>query len=291
MSTIKDRLKQFISYNNMSGRAFEKTVGMSNGYIRSVTDDIKHIYVVNIMEKFPTLNTDWLLTGKGSMLIDKNTVNVENVNNIIDNTEDCYCDVEELNEEACRFALPFVSTEIAQNRSVDVKGLVLSGADKLERRSVRSFLGRDVNYMQKVITNAMAPIFLPGDVLFLRFLSNVDEMLDGAIHLIDTRIYGTMVRQVSREGGVYILRSANPDFKAVRLDEDMIYSASLIVGSLRTSFNMPANSINNSEVINKQTDQISKLIDEVILQNKRMHDKEDKTQSLVDRVISRLDKI
>lgn len=202
-----------------------------------------------------------------------------------------YCDVEELNEEACRFALPFVSTEIAQNRSVDVKGLVLSGADKLERRSVRSFLGRDVNYMQKVITNAMAPIFLPGDVLFLRFLSNVDEMLDGAIHLIDTRIYGTMVRQVSREGGVYILRSANPDFKAVRLDEDMIYSASLIVGSLRTSFNMPANSINNTEVINKQTDQIGKLIDEVILQNKRMHDKEDKTQSMIDKFMNRLDKI
>lgn len=239
-----------------------------------------------LINKFTDVNPQWLLTGEGEMLLDVSASKNLNYESACE-----YCDVEELNEEACRFALPFVSTEIAQNRSVDVKGLVLSGADKLERRSVRSFLGRDVNYMQKVITNAMAPIFLPGDVLFLRFLSNVDEMLDGAIHLIDTRIYGTMVRQVSREGGVYILRSANPDFKAVRLDEDMIYSASLIVGSLRTSFNMPANSINNSEVINKQTDQISKLIDEVILQNKRMHDKEDKTQSMIDKFMSRLDKI
>lgn len=240
-----------------------------------------------ILIKYTEINPQWLLTGEGEMLLD---VSASSKNLNYESTCE-YCDVEELNEEACRFALPFVSTEIAQNRSVDVKGLVLSGADKLERRSVRSFLGRDVNYMQKVITNAMAPIFLPGDVLFLRFLSNVDEMLDGAIHLIDTRMYGTMVRQVSREGTVFVLRSANPDFKAVRLEEDMIYSASLIVGSLRTSFNMPTNSINNTEVINKQTDQISKLIDEVILQNKRMHDKEDKTQSMIDKFLSRLDKI
>jgi hypothetical protein len=284
-----DRFDKYMIIKKITDAQVERDLNLTNGTInksRKPNRDLSKKVTGKILDYYSDLNKIWFLTGEGNAIIE------ETSNNKQDSSIECeYCDVEELNEEACRFALPFVSTEIAQNRSVDVKGLVLSGADKLERRSVRSFLGRDVNYMQKVITNAMAPIFLPGDVLFLRFLSNVDEMLDGAIHLIDTRIYGTMVRQVSREGGVYILRSANPDFKAVRLDEDMIYSASLIVGSLRTSFNMPANSINNTEVINKQTDQIGKLIDEVILQNKRMHDKEDKTQSMIDKFMNRLDKI
>lgn len=284
-----DRFDKYMIIKKITDAQVERDLNLTNGTInksRKPNRDLSKKVTDKILDYYSDLNKIWFLTGEGNAIIE------ETSNNEQDSSIECeYSDVEELAESACLFALPFVSTEIAQNRSVNTKELVLSGADKLERRSVRSFLGRDVNYMQKVITNAMAPIFLPGDVLFLRFLSNVDEMLDGAIHLIDTRMYGTMVRQVSREGGVYILRSANPDFKAVRLEEDMIYSASLIVGSLRTSFNMPTNSINNTEVINKQTDQIGKLIDEVILQNKRMHDKEDKTQSMIDKFMSRLDKI
>jgi hypothetical protein len=242
-------------------------------------DNIGTKKLESILTIYPNLNKVWLLSGAGDMLLDNSkSYTAQSSSSVYAEEDACaYCDVEDMD------ALPFITTEIAQTREINIKKLIKGGnVNTLERRSVRDLLGKEVDFMQRIITNAMSPIFQPGDTLFLRFLDNTHEVLNGAIHLIDTCVYGTMVRQVSIEDGVFILRSANPDFKTVRLDEDMIFSVSLIVGSLRTSFNMPVNSINNAEVVASLTHQHDKLIDEVIAQNKRI-------DSLVNKVIEYAD--
>ena len=66
---IKDRLKLFLSEKNISEGKFEKLVGVSNGFVTKVGDSIRTVNLSKIKEKYPELNTTWLLTGEGDMLV------------------------------------------------------------------------------------------------------------------------------------------------------------------------------------------------------------------------------
>ncbi len=65
---LKDRLVEFIRYNNMSIREFERHCGFSNGVVGALKDSLTEGRRKAIVEKFPTLNLYWLLTGEGEML-------------------------------------------------------------------------------------------------------------------------------------------------------------------------------------------------------------------------------
>ena len=65
---LKDRLVEFIRHNNMSIREFERHCGFSNGVVGALKDNLTEDRRKVIVEKFPTLNLYWLLTGGGSML-------------------------------------------------------------------------------------------------------------------------------------------------------------------------------------------------------------------------------
>jgi len=49
-------------------KAFEKSINASNGYINNITRSIGLEKIDLIVEKYPILNIEWLLTGKGDML-------------------------------------------------------------------------------------------------------------------------------------------------------------------------------------------------------------------------------
>lgn len=69
------RLAQFIDFQNISVRAFEKKISASDGMIRraiSNNTDIQSKWISNIADNYPDLNIDWLITGKGTMLIQDN---------------------------------------------------------------------------------------------------------------------------------------------------------------------------------------------------------------------------
>ncbi|MDU1890088.1 MAG: hypothetical protein E6767_05300, partial [Dysgonomonas sp.] len=62
------------NYLDISVRSFEQMIGASNGLIRkaiSTKSDIQSKWIINIVDNFPQLNSDWLLTGKGEMINDK----------------------------------------------------------------------------------------------------------------------------------------------------------------------------------------------------------------------------
>lgn len=66
-----ERIAQFIDKLSISVSVFEKNIGASEGVIRRAiknNSDIQSKWIVNISDKYPNLNPDWLLTGKGEML-------------------------------------------------------------------------------------------------------------------------------------------------------------------------------------------------------------------------------
>ncbi len=116
------------------------------------------------------------------------------------------------------------------------------------------------DYVQKVITEAMVPTFQPGDLLFIQFLPDNAKLISGAIYLIDTRVYGAMVRQVFVEQDHYILHSKNPEYKELKLKKQDIYSFSLVLHSLRSDFKISKTTPDYTDVFKKREKQLERLL-------------------------------
>ena len=72
-TSVKDRLKLFIKHVNMSQSDFEKTTGLSNGYINNMRKSISpEKYDDTIGSLFPGLNKLWILHGVGNMMTTSN---------------------------------------------------------------------------------------------------------------------------------------------------------------------------------------------------------------------------
>lgn len=68
---IIERIGEFIENQNISIRAFEKSISASDGMIRRALNnktEIQSKWLTNISENYHRLNIDWLITGKGEML-------------------------------------------------------------------------------------------------------------------------------------------------------------------------------------------------------------------------------
>lgn len=66
-----ERIAQVIDSKNISIRAFEISIGASNGaFGRAIKNntDVSSEWLSIIIEKYPDLDAEWLLTGKGEML-------------------------------------------------------------------------------------------------------------------------------------------------------------------------------------------------------------------------------
>ena len=67
-SPIQERTEQFIQYKGLSVSRFEKSVGLSNGFVRNMDKGMSTDKVMRISEIYPDLNILWLISGKGTML-------------------------------------------------------------------------------------------------------------------------------------------------------------------------------------------------------------------------------
>lgn len=65
--TIKDRIVQLIDFKHISVLAFEKAVGVSNGYLRN-TKSISAENCARILATYPEVSSEWLMLGQGKMI-------------------------------------------------------------------------------------------------------------------------------------------------------------------------------------------------------------------------------
>lgn len=75
---LKDRLLQYIDFKGLNKSKFERTVGLSNGFVDKSGDNTSVEKLEQISNSYPDLNIAWLRTGMGSMLV--NTERSGNLN-------------------------------------------------------------------------------------------------------------------------------------------------------------------------------------------------------------------
>lgn len=71
---MNNRIKQIIDYLNLTTSGFEKKIGTSNGQISKQlarNSAIKSDILAKILEICPNINANWLITGRGEMLLMK----------------------------------------------------------------------------------------------------------------------------------------------------------------------------------------------------------------------------
>ncbi len=66
--TVKERIIRFVKSLGIGQGAFEKEVGLSNGYVNNIRKSIQPDKLQKISLRYPELNTGWLMTGEGEML-------------------------------------------------------------------------------------------------------------------------------------------------------------------------------------------------------------------------------
>lgn len=69
---MKERLKQLIDYYGISTNLFSQKIGVSEGTIRKILTQnttIRSDTLEKISQNFTEINMDWLITGRGEMLL------------------------------------------------------------------------------------------------------------------------------------------------------------------------------------------------------------------------------
>lgn len=278
MSTIK-RLRQFVDFKGISKYKFYQLTGIANGYLDREgnigTDKCEQIISV-----FPELNLAWLVTGEGEMTIDsaKTTIATGNIigngNNVIAGNNNKVGDeipaeiVEEIREELKEEvkaeiveaeSIPMVSGEISATSGVDVKAYIEENEDELEYINPSQKVGH-ANHAEQLTDMAMAPSFLPGDFMFLKFLKDKSAIVDGKMYYFNTKNRSSMIRKVKVEGNCLRLIAENPTFGDIIMPKDDVIRVAKIVGMLRLTFGDYYAGI---EAVRKQKDaQIDAIIEQ-----------------------------
>ena len=73
----KNRLNLFIKHLDVPISGFERSCNLGNGYVNSIKNGIGHKALGQISKQYPDLNTTWLLTGEGEMLLSEEKQSVK----------------------------------------------------------------------------------------------------------------------------------------------------------------------------------------------------------------------
>lgn len=272
--SIKNRTKEFIEHKGLTVSGFEEMCNLSNGYVSSMRKGYGQEKLNNVLNKFPDLNRDWLLYGEGEMIkvpatmtvfnptpeerqdfeastVDISTVPVEVVEEIEEKVK------EEMKEE---MAVPVISTEIANRPNLNIRKYINDKAGELEHIDP-SQLTQQADGAERIRKTSMLPTFAPGDIVFVRFLNDKHNIIDGHTYYFDMRTRPTMIRRVKVEGDKLRLIAKNPAFGDIVVSYDDILNIADIVGLFRSSFGDQYDEI--EAVRTKKEQQIDNLIDEI----------------------------
>lgn len=282
-----ERFDIYLKHKGLNDNIVTNDLGISIGTIgksRKEGRDLSNRVIELILNFYTDLSRRWLLTGEGEMLVD-NTIEVDGTPKEGEQNSDVI------------YSIPFIDKSIATAPDINIRRLVQEKAHTLEEFPFYKMV-KDVDYIQTVITMAMAPRYLPGDFLFIRFRDG--QVLSGKIYLVDTKTYGTMLRLVYIEEGGYVLKAFNPAFKSVFVKSEDVYSISSVVLSVNTNTSLTSD-VDLASLVKSRDEQIislqktqdafieqqQSLIDEIRKQNERIDRIQKRNEDMVDKLLSK----
>ena len=211
-NTVKERIISFLKEKKLSQSAFEKSTGLSNGYVNNISKGIGAEKLQRIIEVYPELSQVWLLTGEGEMF---RTPTADTAAN------------------APQKALPLIPFEaIAGYLSIDNVGVRF---EDCEQYVIPEFEQRGAEFIIRVSGSSMYPKYSNGDLLGCKKIENILFFQWGKIYVLDTS-QGTLVKRVyQHENDDFVkLVSDNKDvYPPFAIPKSDIRSLRIVVGVVR----------------------------------------------------------
>lgn len=211
----------------MSVRALEQLVGTSNGVLGRCINkgtDISTQWLSKIIEIFPDVNIDWLLTGEGNML---RTNEDKNFNRpIISVNSPKILKEHKENEIETRPRIPFDAA--AGSLSVAMPGV---SALQCEQFPLIPTLP-DYDFTIIARGDSMTPDILSGDELACVFVQESKFIQWGRPHVLDTA-QGIVLKRIFNQKDAILCRSVNHDYPDFEIPKDEIFHLAIVVGLIR----------------------------------------------------------
>lgn len=200
MSSVKERLQEFLKEERISASEFARKMGLSSTYLASMRKSMPEEKVEKLIGVFPQLNRDWLLYGEGEMYRDTGSPEVDP-------------------HRLDKHMVPLVPTHArAGSFDVYVVGVNLDTCRKIYSPVPNADLAIQVN------GDSMEPKIRNGEFLVLQKINEKAFIPWGSPLVLNTE-NGTLVKCLypSDKGDDYLVaKSYNPDYPPFDVPTDCI---------------------------------------------------------------------
>jgi len=209
-TNIKERILYLCEFQGIKKEKFFEEIGVSYGNFKGNAKNtpINSNSLANIIAKYPKINSHWLLTGNGDMLV--NTVVSEHK------------------------GIPIIPLEAFAGKGFELtEGVSFDTIE--ERYTVPLFKGITVDFMIPVKGSSMYPKYASGDVVACRFVKEIVFIQWNKVYVLDTISQGTILKRLKKSDrkGYVICKSDNKDYDEFELPVSEIRNIALVVGVIR----------------------------------------------------------
>ena len=207
MSTVKQRLQEFLKEEGISGSEFARKMGLSPAYLASMRKSMPEEKMERLCQVFPQINRDWLQYGEGEMYRDMKGTDINPY-------------------RLDRHMVPLIPTQAkAGSFSLYAQGVTEKDCIKVYSPN------RAAECSIRVNGDSMEPVIHDGTMLFLKKINEKAFIPWGSPLVLDTE-NGSIVKMLfpSEKGEEYLeARSYNKAYPPFQIPTESIYGIYRII--------------------------------------------------------------
>ena len=237
MSTILERIEQVAEFEGIKIGALEKKIGASKGVLsRAIAKntDIQTKWIGKIIENYPIIDANWLLTGYGSMTKKRKAHEMHDDTPIkpFENPENQRKDNEN-NAMYSKKGIPLIPIEALAGLPVsDNTGVTFIDC---EHYIIPEFQKKGVEFMIRVSGSSMYPKYSNGDILACRRVHDILFFQWGKVYVIDSS-QGALVKRVFKDesqDNILLVSDNMEKYPPFSFPKSDIRSLSIVLGVVR----------------------------------------------------------
>lgn len=206
---IVDRVLKIIDLKNINKNIFYRETGLSNGFLDKVKD-IGSSKIEHILNAYPEINPEWLLTGRGEMLRGK----------------------QEASHQSTKQGIPLIPLDAMAGFAIGSEQVMAYSTD---RYIVPEFDELKVDFLIRVKGSSMYPKYNSGDIVACKKLVLSDIFFQwNKVYVLDTE-QGALIKRIRKGSDAehITLVSDNEKYEPFELEIGQLHAVALVVGVIR----------------------------------------------------------